>query len=234
MPAAIPYTIVHRSRVTRRIHLKLDDDGELLVVAPRGVRKGLIERYIQQNADHVARFVARAQQCLLETPPKSYQQGEEQLFLGEPYELFRDDTAQRRPGVYLKAGRLTLCAPSRDLAQRRELLRTWYRAQAMHLFSERLSFNCRRAPWVEQLPPLKLRRMKRTWGSCSKDGRIMLNTHLVKAPMHLVDYVIAHELCHLREHNHGRRFYALQQELNPRWRANRIELKTHGHRYLHD
>jgi len=80
--------------------------------------------------------------------------------------------------------------------------------------------------------PLKLRKMKRTWGNCSSKGVIKLNTHLVKAPLQLVDAVIAHELCHLREMNHGRAFYALLQDLNPNWREDRRRLRSEGGIYL--
>jgi predicted metal-dependent hydrolase len=75
--------------------------------------------------------------------------------------------------------------------------------------------------------------MKRTWGSCSSSGVITLNPHLVKAPPDCIDYVVAHEICHLREHNHSRAFYDLQDQLYPQWRAAKTRLKTQGHRYLH-
>jgi predicted metal-dependent hydrolase len=74
--------------------------------------------------------------------------------------------------------------------------------------------------------------MKRTWGNCSAKGVIKLNTHLVKAPMFIIDSVIAHELCHLEEMNHGRAFYALLQGLNPHWRRDRARLRLEGHAYL--
>ena len=80
---------------------------------------------------------------------------------------------------------------------------------------------------------MRLRRMKRTWGSCSSQGLITLNPHLVKAPPVCIDYVIAHEICHLREHNHGKAFYALQEQLFPGWRAAKELLAARGHIFLH-
>jgi predicted metal-dependent hydrolase len=74
--------------------------------------------------------------------------------------------------------------------------------------------------------------MKRTWGNCSSKGVIKLNTHLVKAPLSVLDSVIAHELCHLEEMNHGRAFYALLGRLNPDWREDRAKLQLEGNRYL--
>ena len=79
---------------------------------------------------------------------------------------------------------------------------------------------------------MKLRRMKRTWGNCSSKSVIKLNTNLIKAPLPLIDSVIAHELCHLQEMNHGKAFYALLDGLNPDWRQDRMVLRSEGNIYL--
>ena len=70
--------------------------------------------------------------------------------------------------------------------------------------------------------------MKRRWGSCSGTGRILLNTELVKAPVHCIDYVITHELCHLRFASHGPEFYRLLDRLMPDWRQRKERLERVG------
>ena len=66
--------------------------------------------------------------------------------------------------------------------------------------------------------------MKRYWGSCSPRGSITLNPALIKAPVHCVEYVLLHELCHLSEHNHSPRFYGLLDRHMPGWREAKEEL----------
>jgi len=66
--------------------------------------------------------------------------------------------------------------------------------------------------------------MKTQWGSCSPTGAILLNPHLVKAPRECIDYVISHELCHLKEHNHSPRYYRLLSKIMPRWEVVKARL----------
>jgi len=75
-------------------------------------------------------------------------------------------------------------------------------------------------------PEVKLRRMPARWGSYSRPGTILLNPELVKAPLYCIEYVIMHELCHLKHPNHGRGFYRLLTRCMPDWerRKGRLEL----------
>jgi len=66
--------------------------------------------------------------------------------------------------------------------------------------------------------------MRTQWGSCSPGGVILLNPHLVKAPRQCIDYVISHELCHLQEHNHSRRYYRLLGKIMPSWEGVKARL----------
>jgi Predicted metal-dependent hydrolase len=74
-------------------------------------------------------------------------------------------------------------------------------------------------PWTQTLPPWRIMEMQTQWGSCSPEGAVLLNPHLVKAPTRAIDYVILHELCHLVEHNHSQRFYNLLDRFMPEWRT---------------
>ena len=98
-----------------------------------------------------------------------------------------------------------------DSARVQALLRGWFRERAEHVFRER-SEVCRKHVatfGIEHPGDFTQRRMKKRWGSCSKDGRILLNTQLVGAPKTCIDYVIVHELCHVVHHNHSKAFYDL-------------------------
>lgn len=111
-------------------------------------------------------------------------------------------------------------------AQLHRVVSRWYHHRAPTVFGHRLQV-IRRHPRIAALGDpgaLKVRRMRRRWGSCFIDGRINLNTELLGEPIPLIDYVIIHELCHLREHNHSPRFYRLMDEVLPDWRQRRHQL----------
>jgi len=228
----IDYEIAHRPAVTRRIHLEINDEGELRVVAPRRMSRRAINSTLQERAPHVARFLLRARARQRDLPELLYVSGEEHLLMGSRYPL---ELLERRGSVCLGAERIQVSVPHATRDTVRESLRGWYRQQAQQLFAERLAVYSQAAAWIRgHPPPMRLRRMKRTWGSCSSKGVITLNPQLVKAPPECIDYVIAHEVCHLKEHNHGKVFYALQEQLYPPWREAKDHLRTRGHIYLHE
>ena len=68
--------------------------------------------------------------------------------------------------------------------------------------------------------------MKTRWGSCTPDGKIILNLKLIQVPKVYIDYVIMHELCHLKEHNHSQRFYDLLNRIMPDWIKKREQLNA--------
>jgi predicted metal-dependent hydrolase len=78
--------------------------------------------------------------------------------------------------------------------------------------------------WLSKVPRLKLTAMEYRWGSCSPSGSITINPALIRAPRHCVDYVLVHEICHLKEHNHSKRFYTILQRHLPDWARTKAEL----------
>ncbi|MGB5488607.1 MAG: SprT family zinc-dependent metalloprotease [Lysobacterales bacterium] len=227
----LEYSITRRSRVTKRLHMELDENGGLVVVAPRHWSKAHINATLSQNTARVERFLIRARRRQLE--PLLYVNGELHFYLGECYPLAILPGSGRKTGVKFSGNEIRIEIYQYDPGRIRVALQSWYHKQALNVFKTRLQTIAGRADWVGDRPvPLKLRRMKRTWGNCSSGGVIKLNTHLIKAPLLIIDSVIAHELCHLVEMNHGKAFYALLERLNPHWRQNRAWLRSEGNTYL--
>jgi predicted metal-dependent hydrolase len=230
---SIEYTIEHKSRVTRRIHLSVASDGGLCVAAPRHMRHREVHIALREMAPRVFSFHGRALARLREIPVYRYLSGERHLYRGEWLPLRVEPATGRRGHAELCGGELIITVAGAGPDTVRRKLQDWYRRQAGVYFSERLEDLAAAAGWLHGVaPPMRLRKMKRSWGSCSAQGVITLNPSLLKAPGDCIDYVIAHELCHLVEMNHGKAFYGLLEQLYPSWRNARAHLRAKSHVYL--
>ncbi|MFH5806169.1 M48 family metallopeptidase [Alienimonas sp. DA493] len=83
------------------------------------------------------------------------------------------------------------------------------------------------SPVVGDEPEVRLRAMRRRWGSCTRGGTILLHPALARAPRPCVEYVVAHEFCHLLEFGHGRPFYRLLTTVLPDWEERREMLSRY-------
>lgn len=228
---SLDYTVTRRARVTKRLHMELDEHGGLVVVAPEHWSKRHIEATLSQNTSHVERFLVRARKQQLK--PLHYVHGELHYYLGHKYPLTVHSSAGGRTRVFFTGNKFRIDIRQHNSAGIKAALQAWYKLQALKILDERFQLIAGRADWARgKTIPMKLRRMKRTWGNCSSSGVIKLNTHLIKAPLPVIDSVIAHELCHLQEMNHGRAFYTLLECLNPNWREDRSSLRSEGGAYL--
>ena len=190
---SLQYTITHRPRITKRLHLELDEHGGLVIVAPRHWSQKHISTTLLLNTSRVERFLVRARKRQLQ--PLRYINDELHYYLGERYPLLLKKGLARKTTIVLEEDKIRIDTSDRHSDTIRTVLNAWYMKQALEVFSLRLKTVAGRADWVgDKCVPLKLRRMKRTWGNCSSRGVIKLNTHLIKAPLPIIDSVIAHEL----------------------------------------
>lgn len=227
------YTIAHRPRVTRRMHLELDTEGELLVVVPADWPAFYTRGLLRKNLAYVHRFLNRARPR--HARPLSYIDGSRHLLAGSELELRLQTATRRGSRIELAGNQLRISLADHSESSVRGVLQRWYLDTARQGFARRLAVIQELAPWARNRNlKLALRRMKRTWGTCSSAGVIRLNTHLIKAPETCLDYVISHELCHLQEMNHGPAFYRLQEAIWPDWRQYRRHLREHGNRYTQE
>jgi predicted metal-dependent hydrolase len=213
--------LVRRSRRRRAIGLAIDERG-LCVGAPWHATQPAIERALQRHAAWIVRTLAewRARR----PPPRLWRDGETLMLLGERLRLTLEAGAA---AVRLDGDRLIVAgAPA---AVESEVV-GWLRRCAFDCFTQRIEYYRPRLGLAA--PALRLSQARTRWGSCHACGRISLNWRLVQMPLRLIDYVVAHELAHLRHMDHTPRFWATVAQLVPDHRARRAELRREAHRYL--
>jgi len=121
---------------------------------------------------------------------------------------------------------LALALPAHaDAQQIKDRVQGWLQTEAKRLFGERLDTYAQKLD--VRFHGYALSSAATRWGSCSSDGRIRLNWRLIHFPLSIIDYVVAHELAHLREMNHSPRFWQTVESIFPEFREARHTLKHH-------
>ena len=220
--AKIEYTVTFAARKTLAINVH--PDLIVSVTAPEGTDLVSIEERVRKRAPWILRQQRELELYLPHTPPKRFVSGETHRYLGRQYRL--KVAEEEREWVKLTRGYLhVVTANKADTERVRAQVESWYRKQARRVFHERLTAMLRRFRQVDiPQPELAIKRLEARWGSCTEDGVVSLNLKLMQVPKPYIDYVIVHELCHLVEHNHSRRFYLLLDRMMPDWRERRRRL----------
>lgn len=220
------FTLDRRERKTLGVHVYPDLHVE--VVAPIEASTETVIEKVKKRAPWIARQQRYFSRIPTPQPQPLVQSGETFRYLGRQYRLRIVEGTSNHTS--LRNGRLVLTVRS-DAGEnkRRKLLEDWYRGRASRVFGERVRA-CTAAlstSWAIEIPDWRLRTMPKRWGSCTKAGVIHLNPRLVAAPKACIDYVVYHELCHLREHSHSPRFYELLTRVYPDWKKWRDYLNEH-------
>lgn len=214
----IPYQLERRIR--RTVGLKITPQG-LVVHAPKRIAQYQLETILNQKTDWILKKLKALQQNQL--PPLQWQNGEQLLLLGNQMTLIvKHDTRSR--AVSYSPGALQLAQPNLDATAISRKVLQWYRKQAVEDFARRLEIFSTKLGVA--LPKLLISNARTRWGSCNSKREIRLNWRLLQAPPHLINYVICHELAHLKEMNHSARFWAVVASIYPDYKNAEKELKT--------
>lgn len=219
-------------RKLNRVAIHVEPDGRLVVDAPMSASTDMVLSAVKKRARWISKHLSAVRARLAHVLPREYVSGESLSYLGRRYQLKVLVVADAHAGTRMRGAIIEVTVPERAPTLVRAQLDTWFRARAREVFAERLRSVAAPLHWVRQLPPMRLQAMKVQWGSCSPAGRITLNPHLVKAPRECIDYVLLHELCHLRHHNHSPQFHKALDSHMPRWRTIKQRLDSMAEQVL--
>jgi predicted metal-dependent hydrolase len=218
----VPQVYFVRVRRARRYILRVRPDGSLRVTVPRGGSRREAEAFVRENRPWIERERLRAH---AEHSPREWQPGIVILFRGFPVAL---TAAPHTAGFVVSYGdrRIILA----DLSGLREAIEADLRAVAKAELGPRL----RQLASAHGLDVrgTSIRNQRSRWGSCARNGHIALNFRLVQMPDEVRDYVLVHELMHLRQQNHSRRFWRLVEAACPAFREAERWLRTTGRSLL--
>ncbi len=198
-------------------YLSVDLDGQINMSAPRFMSHKAILQVISLQLN----WIKRAQQALIlqpRLPILQMQEGEQHYFQVQAYHLLLIEYSGRGKVILNENAQLELyTAPQSNRIDREKILYRWYRAQLKQITPPLLE------KWQHiigvSIDDWRIKKMKTRWGTCNpQDKRIWLNLELIKKPLVCLEYIVVHELVHLLERGHNRRFYAYMDQFLPHWR----------------
>lgn len=212
----IEYGYCHVGRKT--LEIAVHPDQSVVVKAPRGTELKEVKRLVAKRARWIIRQRNFFRQFEPRTPTRCYVGGETHLYLGKRYRL--KIKSSDRDDVKLVKGFFEIQIKGRMSSEKVKcLLDEWYAEKAAFKFPERLDYCWSRFKKHSCAQPrLQIKRLKKRWGSLSGKGALTLNKGLIRAPRECIDYVVIHELCHLKYKNHSSKFYTLLNKIMPDWK----------------
>ncbi len=221
---ALDYRFKRSAR--RTIGFCIDATG-LTITAPRWVTIADIESAIVDKQSWILRKLAEWQTRVEERalPRIEWKDGAEFPFLGKTIRVSLNAAASAL-SFDAETNVLALALPAlADAQQIKDRVQSWLQSEAKRIFGERLAVYAQKLG--VEFRAYALSSAATRWGSCSSDGKIRLNWRLIHFPLSIIDYVVAHELAHLREMNHSPRFWRTVESIFPEFREARHTLKHH-------
>jgi predicted metal-dependent hydrolase len=199
-------------------------------VAPWLTPKRSMDRFVLQNLKWIEKQVDKVEQQRKLRPEFKYRSGDTFYYFGEPVTLVVEPSDRKRPDIKIREDQLVITL-HRDIGKTyaiaaiKKTIENFYRKKAEEVIHDRLQhFN---EHYGFRYNRVTLRNQKSRWGSCSAKKNLNFNWRLIMAPIEVIDYVVVHELCHLKEMNHSARYWALVKKTLPNHKLARKWLKDY-------
>lgn len=222
----MPISYRHRVHArARHLKISLHPNGEIIVTTPPRVPTSVIDRFVQDHQD----WIARQQQRL----PAAANPEQIKLF-GKSYRLVETSHPDQHPGVSVTDHTLTInhltlpkvptgrhlsSAGAKQLERYLKQTAEKYIVPRTHQWGAKMAI---------EFAKIQLREQKSRWGSCSSRGTLNFNWRLVHHPPAVIDYVIIHELAHRRQMNHSAAFWNIVRQFDPAYAQHKGYLHRHG------
>lgn len=208
---------VHRKKV-KNINLRIRPNMEIYISAPMNLHSDYIENFIRSKEKWIKQVLQKIEDAKQNQLPSQYLSGEKHKYLGKEYELEVKQGNSNR--VSIKEGKIILTVISNifeNSDEKKKVMEKWYFENAQKVFVNAIQ------KWLEildeSIEKLSIKPMKSRWGSCNYVKRyINLNTELIKRAQFEIEYVVLHELTHLKYPNHGKGFYRYIENYMPNYK----------------
>lgn len=215
--------IIKRSKRTTAC-LRIQPDGTVEVRGPRLMSDAFVRKFVEEKADWIIQKRQEVAEHQSKKREHTYQSGDVFLYLGEEYALTLVAAGRKR--VELADNKLILYTTSFEPQKIEKQLKEWYKKQATEHMAARVACFSQKIPGTHT--GIVMENRKGRWGSCSSTGELTFNWRLMLAPPEIIDYVVVHELCHLKHMDHSPAYWKAVGSVLPDYKARREWLKENG------
>ena len=222
----LPYNIRRSPRRKKTVAVTVGPDGDVLIVAPPHLSTDDLDGIVSRKAEWIVRRLRKTQAHGPALSQREFVSGESVLYLGRHYRL--KVHPEEGGKAKLRGGWLHVCVAQgpRQRTEVRDEVIAWFRRHASERLPERVE------AWRPKIgvpkPTVIVSDQQKRWGSCDRNGTLRLNWRIIQAPMRLVDYVVVHELVHIRHHGHGPEYWRALGRVMPDYERRRDELTQKG------
>lgn len=207
--------------------MEISSDASLIIRAPLRIPFIEIQKIVFSKRNWIINKQRIAREKRLQGFPKNFMERDEFLYLGKKYPLVILENAVN-PLFFNKEFRII----RNYLPSARELFIDWYKKQAQSKIKERLDFYSDSLGY--KYNKFGISNARKRWGSCNSKGNIYINWRLIMAPIDIIDYVIIHELAHLKERSHSKKFWERVKIIQGDYKQRRIWLKENAQLLIMD
>ncbi len=216
----IDYDLLRSER--KSIVITIERDGKVLVNAPLDLDDNEIEKYIYKKRFWIWEKLAIKKSVTENVYEKKFISGESFSYLGRNYRL---QIVEDNQELKLKNGWFVLGKKKQEKAK--ETFKNWYTNHLKTKIDERLELICTNVK-IDK-PNFKIMELGFRWGSCTKEGSLNFNWKIAMAPISVIDYVIIHEIVHLKEHTHNEKFWKEVSKFMPKYLEKKEWLRLNGY-----
>lgn len=213
------YKVIKSNR--RSLSIIIERDKSVVVHAPLSLSDYRIKEEVDKRKALILSKINSHQKSIQRTA-KEFVDGEQFLFMGKYYSLQINFT--ELPAIEFNDA-FVVNAP--DVETAKKLMFDWYQRQAREILTPRIIYFAEHMGVKRKR--ININSAKYLWGSCTPAGTLNFNWHIVKAPPEVIDYIVVHELAHLREHNHSSEFWNIVAVQIPQYEDAKKWLKLNGH-----
>lgn len=207
---------VRRKAYQKRLGVSVHPNGQIRVSANRSLSERKILQFLKKHKDWLEKSLDESRSLRDQHPPKKFETGELYPYLGQDYRLVIHENQELR--LSFQENEIHFSVPDNlsTAESRKKYLKVFkksYRQAAEQIMRKRVEIHSQRMGLVPH--SVRLRDQKTIWGSCSPENKISLNFKLIVAPLEVIDYVVIHELAHIKHKDHSKRFWDLVERYTP-------------------